>query len=212
MRHGLFVFLIAATVFSPVVKLMAEEKAIVKKVYNGNTIKLLDGTKLKYIGVDAPDKKDLPFYRICKEANKKLVSKKEVTVKTNVLKKDNTGTVPGYVYVGDLFINAELIRLGYALACDVASNEKYKDRFFSMQEEARKKKRGIWAFEDISAESYYVGSKINKEFHRPECFHAKHLKFEDRVILRTKEEALSKGFRQDWRCCPLFKQPEEKKK
>ncbi len=184
--------------------------SVVKKTYNGNTIKLKSGTKLKYIGIDVPEKKGLPFYKICKEANKQLVNKKEVVIKTDVLEKDESDKMLAYVYVGDLLVNAELIRLGYALASNMPPNERYKDKFISLEKNAREKKLGLWNFEDISTEPYYVGSKKKKEFHRPKCFHVKHLKFEDRIILRTKEDALKKGFRQDWRCCPLFKEPEKR--
>ncbi len=208
-KFTLIVLLVVVKVFFLCQQVHAEEKTIVKRVYNGNTIKMRDGTKVKYIGIDAPDKKGLPFYRMCKEANKKLVNKKEIVIKTDLLEKDENGKVLAYVYVGDLFVNAELIRLGCALACNMPPNERYKDKFFSLQKAARKEKRGFWVFEDISAEPYYIGSKNKKEFHRPGCFHANHLDFDDRIILRTKEEALRRGFAQDWRCCPLFEEPEE---
>jgi hypothetical protein len=62
----------------------------VKKVYNGSTIKLKDGKKIKYIGVDTPGK-GKPFYDICKKANKSLVDKKKISIETDVLKKQGDG-------------------------------------------------------------------------------------------------------------------------
>ena len=210
MRHRILFFLITAAVFLLSAKLLAGEKITVKKVYNGNNIKLEDGTKLKYIGVDSPTKKRLPFYKICKEANRQLVNKKEIAIKLDMLEKNKRGKMLAYVYVGDMFVNAELIKRGFALACNIPPNERYKDKFISLQKEARENKRGLWNFEDISTEPYYVGSMLRKEFHRPECFHAMHLEFEDRLILRTKKEALRMGYRQDWRCCPLFVKTDKK--
>ena len=188
-------------------QVMAKELSV-KKVYSGNTIKLKNGKKIEYIGVDTPGK-GKPFFDICKKANKSLVDKKEISIKTDVLERQDDGKLLGYVYADGTFVNSELIKRGYALAYIVPPNESYRKLFLSLQEEARKNRRGLWAFEDRNDEPYYLGSKISKVLHRPGCFHAKHLNFDDRIIIRTKDEALSKGFTQDWRCCPLFKKPDK---
>ena len=91
-------------------------------------------------------------------------------------------------------------------------NIRYKDLLLGLQRDARKNRKGLWAFEDHNDEPYYVGSKSRKVFHRPSCSHVKNLEFDDRSILRTKDEALNSGFAQDWRCCPLFIKSDDKKK
>lgn len=184
------------------------QQVTVKKIYNGNTVRLSDGKKVRYTGVSIPDKETKPFFTLCRDANRALVEGQEVIVLTDVLKKDDDGKMLGYVYHGDLFVNAELIRLGFGLAYTLPPNDRYGKLFQSMQQEARSSRRGLWAYEDASNEAYYVGSKSAKMFHRPDCFHVQNLDFDDKVIFRDRNKALEQGFGQDWRCCPLFKQPD----
>jgi len=187
----------------------------VKKVYSGNTIKVRDAQageqRIRYIGTDAPNK-GKSFYELCRDANAALVNSREVTLRTDVVEFSPDDKKLCYVYSGDLFINAEIIRSGFALAHILAPNDRHKDLFYAMEEEARANKRGLWAHEDHSDEPYYVGSKSKKMFHRPSCSHVKSIVFDDRVILRTKDDALRGGFTQDWRCCPLFIKPDKKSK
>lgn len=189
------------------------ESLVVKKAYSGNSIKLIgdDGKvkKIRYIGVDVPDR-GKPFYEFCRDANKAMVDQKQVVLKTDVIKTSADEKLLCYVYVGALFINAEMIRNGYGLAHTLSPNNRYQDMFLSLQQEARKNRKGLWAFEDHNDEPYYVGSKSKNVFHRPSCSHVKGLVFDDRIILRTKEEALNSGFTQDWRCSPLFMPPAAK--
>lgn len=184
----------------------------VVKVYSGDAIKVKgmkpgdENVKVRYIGIDAPER-GKHFYTMCTDANKKLVEKKKVVIRTDAVIIDFLDRLLGYVYVDDLFVNAELVKNGYALVAPPDGNYRHRELLLSLQQEARANKRGLWAFEDLSDESYYVGSKSKKVFHRPSCYRVKGLAFEDRLIFRTKGEALAGGYSQDWRCCPLFVEP-----
>ena len=98
---------------------------------------------------------------------------------------DGSGRPLVYVYAADVFVNAELIKNGYGLVAAPDGNVQHRDFFLTLQQEARKNRRGLWAFEDQSDEPYYVGSKSRKIFHRPSCPHVKGLAFDDRLIFRT---------------------------
>lgn len=182
----------------------------VQKIYSGNRIKTQSGVKIQYIGLDVPSEGRF-FYEECKKANKELVNNKKIAIEFDVKKKDDDKILLGYVYAGDVFVNAQLLKNGFAMAYIQPPNQKYAELFIALQKEARKQRRGIWAFEDPSDEPYYVGSKGSRKFHRPGCRIAKQMEFDKRIIFRTKDEALQKGFAQDWRCNPLFKKREEKK-
>jgi len=181
------------------------QQVTVKKIYDGNTVKLSNGKRVRYIGVSVPDKETKPFFKLCRDANRALVEGREVIVLSDVRTKDDDGKLLGYVYHGDLFVNAELIRLGFGLAAALPPNDRYGKLFLTMQDEARANRRGLWAYEDASNEAYYVGSKAEKIFHRPDCFHVKNLDFDDKTIFRDRDRALEQGYCQDWRCCPLFR-------
>lgn len=180
------------------------------KVYSGGSLKLQalspaeKDIRIRYIGVDVPDK-GRPFFELCRDANQALVEKKKVAFLTDNASTETKGRLPGYVYAGDVFVNAELIKNGYALAAAPDAHYKHHELFLELQQQARKARKGLWAFEDQSDEPYYVGSKSRKIFHRPSCRNIKKLDFEDRLIFRTKGKALAKGYSQDWRCCPLFR-------
>lgn len=58
-----------------------------------------------------------------------------------------------YVYRADdgLFVNAELVKRGSAIAIRVAPNEAHFDELRRLEEEARKDKRGLWGACSLSA-------------------------------------------------------------
>lgn len=180
----------------------AEKKQTVIRVYSANMVQTKDRAWVRYIGLSAPGK-GREFYRMCRDANIDLVQDKEIRMEFDELREESS-MVLAYVFVGDIFVNAELIRLGYALAFEEKPNTKYSQLFSQMQQEARENRRGLWAMEDHGSEPFYIGSKNRKEFHRPGCSSVKRIPFDKRMIFRTQDEALDAGFRQHWRCCPLF--------
>jgi endonuclease YncB( thermonuclease family) len=49
-----------------------------------------------------------------------------------------------YVYVGDVMINAELVRQGYAQVATFPPNVRYQSQFMDLQRAAREEKAGCW--------------------------------------------------------------------
>ena len=207
MRYKIFLCTLLLFLFSQPLR---AEQLVVKKVLSGELIKLSGGERVRYIGVDAPGEGNF-FFEDARQANKKLVEQKKIEIEYDA-RKNSDKDLLGYVYAGDIFVNAQLLKNGFGIAYIVPPNQKYADLFISLQKEARKKRRGIWAFEDPNDEAYYIASKGSRKFHRPNCRFARELSFDKRVIFRTKDEALSKGYSQDWRCNPLFKRQEKEKK
>ncbi len=186
---------------------MADRLHIIK-FYGGAAAKLSDGRKIVYSGISVPNKKNKPFFQECLNAHRQLVGDASVIVMVQKgAKGKSLRRLPVVAFCGRLLINAELIRQGYALAGRSDEDFRYRDLFLELQREASSAGRGLWAYKDTFSEPYYVGSRSGLEFHRPDCPRAKDLLFEDRVILRTKDEALAAGYMQDWRCCPLFRAP-----
>ena len=63
----------------------------------------------------------------------------------DVSETDRYGRLLRYVWVGDLMVNAELVRLGYALVSTYPPDVKYQDLFLRLPQEARAAGRGMWA-------------------------------------------------------------------
>ncbi len=209
LKNFCIMFVLFCAVFSMVAARQCRaDRLHIIKFYNGAAVKLSDGRKVVYSGISVPAKKNKPFFQECLNAHRQLVNDEPIIV---MVQEDSRGKalkrLPVVAFCGRLFINAELIRQGYALAGRSGENFRYRDLFLELQREASSAGRGLWAYKDTFSEPYYVGSRLGLEFHRPDCSRAKDLLFEDRVIFRTKDEALAAGYIQDWRCCPLFRAP-----
>lgn len=141
----------------------------VKSIVDGDTIELENGTKVRYIGIDTPEtriKQDdgtwsyqpQAYAERSKEFNRNLVEGKKVRLEYDMVQKDKYNRDLAYVFAGNTFVNAELIRQGYALLFTIPPNVKYIDLFTELQKEARENKRGLW-------------SEINEEPVLPEDAH-----------------------------------------
>ena len=121
--------------------------AQVARVVDGDTIRvLIDGQEyaLRYIGSDAPEPDD-PSGPEASEANRRLVEGRAVLLERDVSETDRYGRLLRYVWVGELLVNAELIRLGYARAVAYPPDIRYQERFAELEAEARAAQRGLWA-------------------------------------------------------------------
>lgn len=127
----------------------------VTKVVDGDTFWVDNGTekgqKIRFIGVDAPEsrrmfKKEIGYYG--KEAKiylTNMLTYKKVKLVSDVDPFDQYGRTLSYVYLEDgTFVNAELIKNGYAVIMTVAPNVQFADYFAKLQVEARDNKRELW--------------------------------------------------------------------
>jgi len=116
------------------------------QVFDGDMIMVRigdDDALVRYIGIDAPGLDD-PFGEEASDANRDLVSGEQVTLVRDVTNFDSEGNLLRYVFVGDIFVNNELVRLGYAEAVDPGPDSACSDLFQSTEDSARSKNVGIW--------------------------------------------------------------------
>jgi len=124
----------------------------VVRVVDGDTIhvKLWERVeKVRYIGVNTPEthhptRGEEPGGREAAEMNRRLVAGQRVRLELDVRARDRHGRLLAYVWVGDLMVNAELVRLGYAQVMTVPPNVKHQELFVKLQREARDAGRGLW--------------------------------------------------------------------
>ena len=146
----------------------ADDGLKVAKVIDGDTVVLENGEHVRYIGMDTPEK-GRPYYKEAKNENRRLVEGKKVRLEYDVGRTDQYGRTLAYAYAGDIFVNAELIRNGYAMIYTFPPNVKYYKTFLSLQEEARKGKRGLWGLGQQDIESIKGGHKHGQK-HYEETF------------------------------------------
>ena len=130
----------------------APVEGTVVRVVDGDTIHVRIGArveKVRYIGVNTPEvhhptKGEEPGGREAAEVNRRLVEGQAVRLELDVQERDRYGRLLAYVWIGDLMMNAELVRLGYAQVMTVPPNVRYQEVFLKLQREAREAGRGLW--------------------------------------------------------------------
>jgi endonuclease YncB( thermonuclease family) len=123
-------------------KQVSEVTTTVSSIIDGDTILLANGDKVRLIGVDAPEKNQPYFKEVIIELEK--LKGKQVKLVRDKTNKDRYGRLLRYVFLGDYFVNLELLRNGLAYAYVVAPDDKYAEEFFAAEKFARENKLGIW--------------------------------------------------------------------
>ena len=127
----------------------------VSRIIDGDTFTVDDGSEkgmiIRLIGVDAPESRNTGRRKIgyfgqqSKEYLSILLENQMVRLEYDVDITDPYKRTLAYVYLADgTFVNAELVKKGYAQVMTVPPNVRYADRFVKLQQKARKKARGLW--------------------------------------------------------------------
>ena len=128
--------------------------APVTDVVDGDTIEVeIDGETedVRYIGVDTPEsvKPGEPVQCYGLEAshlNERLVGGERVRLTFDAEQRDVYGRLLAYVRVtgGGPFVNAELVRRGYARTLTIEPNDRFAARFDRLAQDAADAGRGLW--------------------------------------------------------------------
>ena len=123
----------------------------VVEVTDGDTIEvsLPEGVEdVRYIGVDTPEVDPNIgvecFGKQASELNRELVEGEQVRLVFDAERRDRYDRLLAYVYVGKTFVNAELVRRGYARTLTIEPNDTFAERFARLAQEAANAGRGLW--------------------------------------------------------------------
>jgi micrococcal nuclease len=129
-------------------------EGVVTRVVDGDTVHVALGGRdetVRYIGVDTPEsvKPNTPvqcFAEAASSANRRLVDGQAVRVSYDVEQRDRYGRLLAYVYrVRDgEFVNATLVREGYARTLTIPPNVRFAAEFAGLARRAREARRGLW--------------------------------------------------------------------
>jgi len=129
-----------------------QETLEVAHVYDGDTIKLVDGRKLRLIGINTPErgrdgKKDQPFYLDAKNQLQQIIHKNNNRVKV-VYGKDQRDRYKrwlAHIFTPDnKNIAATLIKTGMGFTIAIPPNIQFLKCYQDAELDAKKHKRGIW--------------------------------------------------------------------
>ncbi len=202
---------------------LRDQKAFVKEVVDGDTIEVdWNGQMItiRYLGIDAPENKgdSMPSYFAIEALarNKALVEKKWITLKWDQELEEQRhfsgNRLLAYVYVEDIFVNAELLKYGYAMiyrrqAKPLALVQ--SQQFEALEQEARTNQRGIWnqqakeqweqaaGLRSADHPDHYIADETY--FHRPGCMMIKETAV--KLFYRHREQTLRDGKQ----TCPVCK-------
>lgn len=136
---------------------------LVTRAVDGDTLVLENKERVRLIGIDTPEMHESnKLYRDSQrsgqdiatikalgkrayEFTKKLVEGKRVSLEFDVERHDKYDRILAYVFLKDgTFVNAEIVKQGYASLMTYPPNVKYADEFLKLYREARENKRGLW--------------------------------------------------------------------
>jgi micrococcal nuclease len=149
---AVLVGLLAAVGLTPTATSARSLEGAVVRIVDGDTIHVqVDGRveKVRYIGVNTPEvhhptKGEELGGREATIVNRELVAGRRVRLELDVQERDRYGRLLAYVWVGDVMVNAELVRRGYAQVMTVPPNVRHQPLFLALQREARAAGRGLW--------------------------------------------------------------------
>jgi micrococcal nuclease len=126
----------------------------VVRVVDGDTIHVQLGAtreKVRYIGVDTPETKHPVkgvqcYGRAASARNARLVAGERVRLVGDAEARDRYGRLLAYVYRArdGAFVNAELVRGGFARPLTIPPNVRHAARLADLAREARAKGLGLW--------------------------------------------------------------------
>jgi micrococcal nuclease len=126
--------------------------ALVARVVDGDTVEARIGGKVedvRYIGVDTPEtvKPGSPVQCFGPRAsafNHRLVEGRRVRLVFGVERRDAYGRLLAYVYLGDRFVNASLVRRGLARTLTIPPNDRFAPLLRRLELSAARAGRGLW--------------------------------------------------------------------
>lgn len=124
------------------------------RVIDGDTIvvRMPNGTEehVRYIGVDTPEtvhpEKPVEWLgREATEANRRLLARGPLLLERDVQERDQYGRLLVYAWVGEVSVNIELVRTGFAYVSTWPPNMRLAKVLVAAQKVARAAEVGLWS-------------------------------------------------------------------
>ncbi len=180
-------------------------------VYDGDTVLLKNGAKVRYLGINTPEINhqggESEFMaHSAKNFNQKLVKGAPVRLEYDLVRRDRYKRVLAYVFLenGDM-VNALLVRKGLAYVISIRPNLKYRDLLLECQRKAIKERVGIWSNLLRYKGEHHLGNRKSYCFHRPDCPFARRISKKNLIRFRSSYDAFWEGYSPCKRCKPSGK-------
>jgi micrococcal nuclease len=113
------------------------------EVIDGDTFRLENGDTVRLIGIDAPELSQ-PGGEMSREYLAHLITGRNITLKKGYQNRDKYNRLLRFVYIGDVCVNEEMIRQGYAEARYLSENS-IREYYIQLEIEAETVRTGLWS-------------------------------------------------------------------
>ena len=127
-----------------------DEYAVVKQVYDGDTVKLTNGKKVRLIGINTPEinyktGNPEPYAKKAKYFLQQKVLKQKIGLRFGNDKKDRHGRFLAHIFLRDkINLQQALLKNGLAVNIAIPPNLWQQDCYLNAEKEARRLRKGIW--------------------------------------------------------------------
>ncbi len=179
-------------------------------VYDGDTILLQNGTRVRYIGINAPEidhenGNDEPFAQEAKDLNRELIKGKNITLEYDRQTRDRYKRTLAYVFIenGEM-ANALMVKNGLAYVESHKPNMRYRAYLIHVQRQAMQERAGIWKNLSMEEKTPFRGNRKSFRFHRNDCPSGKQIPINNRIAFSSMHQAFWEGYSPCRRCLPKW--------
>ncbi len=181
-----------------------EEKGVCTKVVDGDTIYLDNGEKIRFVGVNTPER-GVEGYITSKNFVQKLCLNKEVGIDVDDAKhNDRYGRTLGVVIVNGKNVNEMLLKEGLAEVMYMPPSEFYPFDWADSSTHIPNSQNTYIHTSDKSASDSgnYVGNSNTGKFHEVSCKWGQKISEHNKVTFNSRNEAVSQGYQPCKVCNP----------
>lgn len=180
-----------------------DDRFIVTKVVDGDTVELKGGDILRLLSIDTPEKGE-PLYDRATSFLKRLSLGKVAKIEYAQTRRDRYGRLLGYLYIDSIFVNKAIIDSGLGYLYLFKDNDAKRSETTLMlksQQTAIDSKIGLWSLKK-NAEEYYINLLGSYRLHRPDCRSIKKLVEGKYQKFAIREDGLKLGLSPCRNCRP----------
>ena len=171
----------------------------VASVEDGDSITLENGRRVRYLGIDSPERggpgKGEYLAEEAHRFNRQLVRGQEVRLEYEAERLDRYQRLLARVYLKNgLWVNGEMVKNGLAHVLYQAPNTEKFEELLKWQREAMDDRRGFWIKALEETDSDYRGQRITRKFHRMDCADGQKIAARNLVLFKNKKDAYFRGF------------------
>lgn len=185
----------------------ADDWLRVRWVDDGDTIVLLDGRRVRYLGINAPEvaherygQKAEPMGSEALALNRHLVLRKRVRIELDEETHDAYGRLLAYVFLpGGRMVNEQMLLEGLAYVLPHRPNSRYDALLLRAQRTAMQAARGIWPrWKEM--ERQVIGNRRSRRFHARSCPNSRKIGARNRIRFDSPWEAFWEGYAPARKC------------